>query len=170
MNKNKFKKSIHNGLNGYDVNLKFVISWYQNIVNSLKQIKEKSKNIKHPRHLGDFLEDEISKIIIDLLPQQYSVEKGFVLNNFSAVSQEQDLLVIDGSLGSSICKTDQIGYYPVESVIASIEIKSNLNLQELRKCLVSCVSVKKLYHSGFEYQDTKEKRLFYGIFAYTRKL
>ena len=167
MNKNQFQKSIHNTINSYDINLRLITSWYQEIVNSLKIIKSKARNIKHPRHLGDFLEDEVSKIIKDLMPQRYDISKGFVLNDFSGISQEQDLLIIDRNLGSPICKTDQVGYYPIESIISSIEVKSNLNLSELRKCLVSCASLKKLSFPAFEYDDIEEKRVFYGIFAYT---
>lgn len=167
MNKTEFSRKIHDTLNTYDVNLSFIYSWYQEVFNSLKSIKTQAAGIQHPRHLGDFLENELSKVLKGLLPKQYLVDKGFLLNNFSGFSQEQDILIIDTSLGSAICKTDGVGYYPVESAIGAIEVKSNLNLSELRKCLVSCVSVKKLFFSPFEYIDAEDKRFFYAIFAYT---
>lgn len=167
MNKTEFAKSLYFATNSYNVNLKFINSWYQEIHNSFKVIKTQAKGMKHPRHLGDFLESEVGKLLRSLLPQKYLVEKGFALNDFSAVSQEQDLLIIDGSLGSPICKTDGIGYYPIESVIGSIEVKSNLDLSELRKSLVSCSSLKKLPFPPFVYDDAEDKRIFYAIFAYT---
>lgn len=154
-------------VNTYSVDLKFVNSWYQEIVNSLKLIKSKSSRIKHPRHLGDFLENELIKILRKLLPQKYLIDKGFLINNFSAFSQEQDVLIVDTSLGSAICKMDTAGYYPIESVLASIEVKSNLDLSELRKCFVSCTSAKKLPFPPFNFDDAPDKRLFYSIFAYT---
>lgn len=167
MNKNDFKKGMFDALNSYSVDLKFVNSWYQEIVNSLKLIKSKSAGIKHPRHLGDFLENELISILRKLLPQRYLIDKGFLINNFSAFSQEQDILIVDTSLGSPICKTDAAGYYPIESVLSSIEVKSNLDLAELRKCFVSCASAKKLPFPPFHFDDAPDKRLFYSIFAYT---
>lgn len=167
MNKTDFKKEMFEALNSYSVDLKFVSSWYQEIVNSLKLIKSKSAKIKHPRHLGDFLENELISILRKLLPQRYLIDKGFLINNFSAFSQEQDILIVDTSLGSAICKTDATGYYPIESVLSSIEVKSNLDLAELRKCFVSCASAKKLPFPAFNFDDSPDKRLFYSIFAYT---
>jgi len=167
MNKSDFKEKMFETLNSYSVDLKFVNSWYQEVVNSLKLIKSKSAGIRHPRHLGDFLENELTSILRKLLPQRYLIDKGFLINNFSAFSQEQDILIVDTSLGSAICKTDTAGYYPIESVLSSIEIKSNLDLSELRKCFVSCASAKKLPFPPFNFDDTPEKRLFYSIFAYT---
>lgn len=167
MNKNEFAKALYFATNSYNVDLKFINSWYQEIHNSLKVIKSQAKGIKHPRHLGDFLESEVGKLLRSLLPQKYLVEKGIALNDFSAVSQEQDLLIIDGALGSPICETDGIGYYPIESVIGSIEVKSNLDLSELRKSLVSCSSLKKLPFPPFNYDATEDKRIFYAIFAYS---
>jgi len=167
MNKNDFKKKMFEALNSYSVDLKFVNSWYQEIVNSLKLIKSKSSEIKHPRHMGDFLENELINVLRKLLPQKYLIEKGFLINNFSAFSQEQDLLIVDTSLGSAICKTDTVGYYPIESVLSTIEVKSNLDLSELRKCFVSCASAKKLLFPPFNFDDVPDKRLFYSIFAYT---
>lgn len=158
---------MFDALNSYSVDLKFVNCWYQEIVNSLKLIKTKSSGIKHPRHLGDFLEDELIKIIRKLLPQRYLIDKGFLINNFSAFSREQDILIIDTSLGSAICKTDAAGYYPIESVLSSIEVKSNLDLSELRKCFINCASAKKLLFSPFNFDDSPDKRLLYSIFAYT---
>lgn len=167
MNKKEFGKAIYDTLNSYDVDLRFVNSWYQDVVNSLKLIKSKAKGIKHPRHLGDFLEDELIIVLNKLLPKRYIIDKGFLINHFSGFSQEQDLLIIDTSLGSPICKTEGVGYYPIESAIGAIEVKSNLDLSELRKCFVSCASAKKLFFPLFEYDDTPDNRFFYAIFAYT---
>lgn len=154
-------------LNYYDVDLRFIHSWYRGIVNSLRLIKSKSAGIKHPRHLGDFLENELASMLRKVLPQRYLIEKGFLINQFSAFSQEQDLLLIDTALGSAICKADNVGYYPIECALGSIEVKSNLDLSELRKCFVSCANAKKLFFQPFHYDVTLDKIYFYAIFAYT---
>lgn len=167
MNEKEYNKRMHESLNSYDLNLKHMSNWYSQIVDSLKGIHVQAKVIKHPRHLGDYLEDEIRKLVSKLLPTSYSLEKGFGINYFSAISPEQDILIIDGKLGSAFYRSESVGYFPIESILGSIEVKSNLTLSELRKSILNCVNLKKLNYSSFDYPDNKEKRIFYTIFAYT---
>lgn len=169
MSSDDFQRKLFNALNSYDVNLKFVEEWHKETINTLKTIKEQSSKIKNPRHLGDFLEEQIKNILTKHLPKKYSLQKGYGLNSFSGLSGEQDLLLIDNSLGAAICTTDSIGYFPIECVLASIEVKSTLTYDELRKCIISCINVKKLILEPFEYIDEANKRVFYAIMSYSSK-
>lgn len=167
MDQDEFEEKALDVLNNYTVKLDIINAWYKPIVNTLKEIKEQTKAINHNTHLGNYLENELASVFRNLLPQRYQIEKGFLLNHFSAVSQEQDLLIIDTALGSPICNLGGSGYYPAESVMGAIEVKSNLNTSELRKCFISCMSAKKLYFSPFDYNQSEKKTFFYAIFAYT---
>lgn len=167
MNKSEFSDAIRESLNFYDVDFQFIARWNKSLIESLENIKRQAGNLKHPRHLGDFLESELVKTLRILLPQHYLIDKGFLINSRSSFSPEQDILVVDTALGGAICKTDGIGYYPIESAIGAIEVKSNLDLSELRKCFVSCVNAKKLYFDNFDYEKQQEVKFFYAIFAYT---
>ncbi|NIY94604.1 DUF6602 domain-containing protein [Vibrio diazotrophicus] len=167
MKKSDFQKQVHQHLYHENSNPNFMVSWYQKILMQLKVIKDASKHIKHARHLGDFLEDQVVSVFNEVIPKKFSLEKGFAINRHTSISKEQDILIVDTSLGSPICTTDTIGYHPIESVLASIEIKSNLNLAELRKSLLSCISIKKLNHPGFTIYPEHEKDLMYAIFAYS---
>lgn len=169
MGTDDFRRQLFNALNSYDITLKFVEEWHKETVQTLKTIKEQSAKIKHPRHLGDFLEEQIKEVLKKHLPKRYSLEKGYGLNRFSGISSEQDLLLIDNSLGAAICTTDAIGYYPIECVLASVEVKSTLTYGELRKCIISCINLKKLILEPFVYTDQTSKRIFYTIFAYSSK-
>jgi hypothetical protein len=169
MSSDDFSRQLFNALNSYDVNLEFVEDWHKETLESLKSIKEQSKKLKNPRHLGDYLEEKINGILNKYLPKRYSLEKGYGINHFSGISGEQDLLLIDNSLGAAICSTDTIGYYPIECVLASVEVKSTLTYEELRKCIISCINLKKLLLEPFVYADHASKRIFYSIFAYSSK-
>lgn len=167
MGSDDFRRQISNALNSYDVNTKFVEEWHKDTINTLKTIKEQSSKIKNPRHLGDFLEEKVKAVLTKHLPKRYTLQKGYGINSFSGLSGEQDLLLIDNSLGAAICTTDSIGYFPIECVLASIEVKSTLTYDELRKCIISCINIKKLILAPFEYVDQINKRIFYAIFAYS---
>lgn len=169
MSTNDFSRQLFNALNSYDINLKFVEEWHNETLQVLKTIKEQSTKIKNPRHLGDFLEEQVKDTLTKHLPKRYSLEKGYGINNFSGISGEQDLLLIDNSLGGAICTTDTIGYFPIECVLASVEVKSTLTYEELRKCIISCINLKKLILDPFVYADQESNRIFYAIFAYSSK-
>lgn len=169
MSSDDFRRQIFNALNSYEVNPKFVEEWHKETINTLKTIKDQSSKIKNPRHLGDFLEEQIKSILTKHLPKKYILQKGYGINNFSGLSGEQDLLLIDNSLGAAICTTDSIGYYPIECILGSIEVKSTLTYEELRKCIISCINIKKLILDPFEYTDQADKRIFYTIFSYSSK-
>ena len=165
MNNNDFLKKLGMELNSYNIDVRFLRKWYADISKKLKDAKTQSANISHPRHLGDYLEETISKIISDILPSRFQITKGFAVNRFSAKSKEQDILIYDSNLGGAICKTDNTSFVPIDFVTASIEVKSNLNLSELRKSLLNCVSIKKLNYHDFDFYS-KKSDIFYGIVAY----
>ena len=167
MNEKEYLKKMHESLNSYDVNMKHLSIWFSQVVKMLKTIKDQARIIKNPRHFGDYLEDEVRRISKEIVPKSFHIEKGYGVNSFSAYSQEQDILFIDGSLGNALYKSETIGYYPIESILASIEVKSNLTISELRKSVLSCVNLKKLNYSDFNFKDKPDARLFYAIFAYT---
>lgn len=143
MNEHEFMKKMHESLNSFDVQTDHISIWFDPVIEILKQIREQAKVMKNPRHFGDYLEDKVRTISFEFLPQIFQIEKGYAVNHFSARSQEQDILIIDKTFGSALYQSDSIGFYPIESVVGSIEVKSNLTLSELRKSIVSCVNLKK---------------------------
>nr|VFJ87424.1 MAG: hypothetical protein BECKH772A_GA0070896_1000316 [Candidatus Kentron sp. H]VFJ89010.1 MAG: hypothetical protein BECKH772B_GA0070898_1000316 [Candidatus Kentron sp. H]VFJ95735.1 MAG: hypothetical protein BECKH772C_GA0070978_1000316 [Candidatus Kentron sp. H] len=168
MRATRFQREIFEALNSYNIDLTFVEEWYKETVRVLASIRVQAAKVKHPRYIGDVLEDELKSVLYKVMPRRYALEKGsFGINSFSGVSAEQDLLLIDGSLGSAICRRDTVGYYPIEAILASIEVKSKITYDELHKCLLSCISLKKLILEPFDYRDEESKRIFYAIFAYS---
>jgi hypothetical protein len=79
-------------------------------------------------------------------------------------SREQDILLLDAATGSAVLHTEGCSYYPVESVLGSIEVKSRLTLKELRKAIINCISVKKL--TSHEETEKSTGKVWYSVFAY----
>lgn len=172
MNEQEYHHKLLEQLNIHDINLDLLSKWYFSILKKLKISFEQSSNITHPRHRGDIREYDIRAIIKDIIPSNYAVTKGYVINNLSLISLEQDLLIYKKSLYSPLIKTAELEYLPIESIFTSIEIKSNLTHEELRKCILNCVSLKKLRYNDCNYSYKKEEglNLFYCIFAYKSEL
>ncbi len=168
MNKDTFSKKLHFELNTFDSNYDFITNWYEIILNELENIKDSSLHIKHPRHIGDHLEDSIKKIFEKILPKRFEIGKGFAINSISARSKEVDLIFYDSMQGGVFAKTDSTDYIPIEIISSAMEVKSNLTYTELRKSILNCVSLKKLNFEYFRISE-KERFPFYTIFAYSSK-
>ncbi|EPR09969.1 DUF6602 domain-containing protein [Ruminiclostridium papyrosolvens] len=172
MNEQEYQRKLFEQLNMHDINLDLLSKWYFSILEQLRTSFERSSNIIHPRHRGDIREYDIKAIIKDIIPSSYAVTKGYAINNLSLISLEQDLLIYKKSSYSPFIKTSELEYLPIESIFTSIEIKSNLTHNELRKCILNCVSLKKLRYNNSNYSYKKEEglNLFYCIFAYKSEL
>lgn len=165
MNNQSFKGKLEFELNHFEIDFDFLTDWYLAIVKDIENAYLKSQKIKHPRHKGDHLEDSLIDVFDKLLPKRFKITKGFAINIDSFKSKELDLIIYDSEFGGAFASTESTEYIPIELVTACVEIKSNLNLQELRKSILNCVSLKKLNYSDFTYK-TKNRTPFFGIFAY----
>lgn len=154
------------------LNMKFLPDWNKETVQTLKSSFAQKESIKHPRHRGDSREVDFQKVLKGCLPASIRVAKGFGLNTSSAVSREQDCLLLDRDTAWALADGGDISYFPIESILGSIEIKSQLNLVELRKAIINCISLKKLLYKGLPYnQESKpDERICYSIFAYTSQI
>lgn len=168
MNQSEFNRKLTFDLNTFEIDLEFLTDWYSSIINDIENSKIQSTKIKHPRHLGDHLEDGIRKVFEKVLPKRFAITKGFAINHTSARSKEQDIIVYDSQYGAPFAKTENTDYLPIELITASIEVKSNLNLSELRKSILNCVSLKKLNYPDYNISEIK-RFPFYAIFAYSSK-
>lgn len=142
MNKDKFENEMKSQLSSNSVDISFLSRWFDKTLEGLRSISEQRSDISHPRHRGDAREIDIQGILEKIFPDVLPLRKGFVLNNHTTVSREQDIIVTNGDTAGSLIQAGEVSYFPIESCLASIEVKSNLTLPEIRKSIISCISVK----------------------------
>lgn len=146
----------------------FLETWFAKSLKILEILAQQSKQIDHPRHRGDSREDSFLKIIRSILSPNHPIIKGFAVNKYASMSKEQDNLICRSDLFTTLVNTDSISYVPIDSVAGSIEIKSNLTLDELRKCVINCASLKSInypYNPAGIYPSEKDN-IIYSVFAY----
>jgi hypothetical protein len=165
MNAMSFKNEIQRAVSGSPVDITLVKRWFDNILASLKVLHKQKATIEHPRHRGDAREADLTNVIRPMFPASIEFAKGFVLNKIAAHSREQDILLLDSSTASAVIQTDGCSYYPVESVLGSIEVKSRLNLVELRRAVINCIGIKKLL-APQSAAESPLGEINYVIFAY----
>lgn len=141
----------------------------------------KSKDIKHPRDVGNAREEILRKFLSDsgYLPKRYGISQNSarVASTTGHISKELDVLLFDPL--DSVCLMNREGIYevfPVESVYGVIQVKSRLNKREIKDGLENLASFKRLDRknyspSGFIIHDSRiAERGFGMLFAYDSDL
>lgn len=103
-----------------------------------------TKQITHNGVKGSAREDLLKSYLRDLLPNKYSISGGIIIDFNQNQSKQQDFIIHDAFNCPSFFKTDSNTILPVESVYATIEIKSTLNYDTLKQSVENVESVRKL--------------------------
>jgi hypothetical protein len=110
---------------------------------------EKSKDIRHPRDVGDAREEILRKFLkaSGYLPARFAVSesRARVASTTGHVTGEMDIVFYDPIDSISLMRRDDIyEVLPVESVYGVIQIKSRLNKKEIKLGLENIAAFKRL--------------------------
>ena len=96
---------------------------------------------------GEILEILIRELFKPLLPADIGVGTGQIVNKYTEkVSSQEDIILYDRSILPPILFNETSGFFPIESVLYTIEVKTTLTATELSN---SHLAAKKL--NGFGY-------------------
>ena len=104
-----------------------------------------TRQIEHNGVKGSAREDLLKDYLRDLLPNKYSISSGIIIDFNQNQSKQQDFIIHDAFNCPSFFKTDSNTILPIESVYATIEIKSTLNYDTLKQSVENIESVRKLH-------------------------
>lgn len=108
-----------------------------------------TKQIKHPELKGRARENVMKDFLKTYLPPALGVESGEIISSNGNVSKQLDIVIFDKSRSPILIRKDEVHVFPVESVYAVIEVKSNLNSHELEDCIEKIESVKKMSKEAY---------------------
>lgn len=103
-----------------------------------------TKQIEHNGVKGNAREDLLKNYLKKLLPEKYSITSGIIIDNNQNQSRQQDFIIHDAFNCPSFFKTESNSILPIESVYATIEIKSTLDYSTLEQSVINVESVRKL--------------------------
>jgi hypothetical protein len=89
--------------------------------------------IDHQGLKGQIRQILVRDLFRPLLPFHMSVGTGKIISSDGRMSSEQDLILYDRQIIPAFLVDEQLGLFPIESVSATIEVKSNLTREELVK-------------------------------------
>jgi hypothetical protein len=103
------------------------------LIRGLIEKSDSIKKIKHKSLKGQLRELFISEILESFLTNQFDIGSGTIINQKGDESNQTDIIIYDNRILPPFIQQQSLGVYPAESVIATIEIKSNLTKNEILK-------------------------------------
>ncbi|MDP9162058.1 MAG: hypothetical protein M3O09_17765 [Acidobacteriota bacterium] len=102
----------------------------------------------HSSTTGAIRESLIHKFLRPHLPRDLDVRAGVIIDSLGGRSRQQDCIIVDGRLPLIDVGSDTAALVLAESVVATIEVRSNLTKDELVDSLESCAITKRLVRKG----------------------
>lgn len=130
------------------------------------EFEEITSQVNHRPTKGDFRENILKDFLKKYLPENFGICKGIVIDVDGNQSNQQDILIYDKSFTPRFLHTDDENVLPIESILATIEVKSTLTREELRKALDNIKSIRSLNKSFSSGQVITTYHPFGFIFSY----
>ena len=167
VNKEEFGKAVQELTRGAKVDFRKMPKWFEGTLRILEELGKQKEGVHHPGHRGTAREHPLQDVLAEMLPDSFTVTKGFAINHLMTESKEQDLLVIDRNIGGRLLPGE--GYFPIEPCLASVQVKSTLTRTQIRDATVNCISIKRLFGWPLvseEQSDREYDKLCYVVFSY----
>ncbi len=138
---------------------KIVASWFDGLEATLEAESKLSGLLLHGSTIGQAREFVVTRILKTILPAGVHIGTGKVIDSRGGSSKQIDIVIYDPRF--PLMKVDGGGLYFVEGVLATIEVKSTINSDELRGSLENCKSVLELQPVGEHRQQAEDRISFY---------
>ncbi|MBP6721870.1 MAG: hypothetical protein KA239_06090 [Bacteroidia bacterium] len=137
----------------------------------LKSVGTVAKTSNHNVTRGTLREYFLREFLQPILPHDIGVVSGEIIDSFGNRSGQVDCILVDKTLPQIYLGSPDHLIVLAESVLAAIEVKSNLTCKELRKTLVSNLKIKRLRRLGVQrfengVEITSECPIATFVFAY----
>jgi hypothetical protein len=121
---------------------------FRKISKSLSAQAEVAGGSGHAPTTGRIRELIIQKFLRPHLPKELEIRSGVIIDSTGRRSNQQDCVILDTRMPLVDIGSDSEALLIAESVIATVEVKSFLNKQELIASLEASASTKKLVRKG----------------------
>ena len=104
----------------------------------------KQNKLRHTGEFGTYREGIVRDFLQSFLPQRLAIDTGFVVNALGEVSGQIDLVIYDPSLTPPLESKNRQRFFPIETVIAAGEVKSNVSRDEFEDGLIRLAKIKEM--------------------------
>lgn len=120
--------------------------------------------LQHPGLKGASFEEVFRQFLRAYLPATLDISTGIVVDSAGRSSRQIDIIISDAMKTPIFYRSGETRVVPVEGVYAVIEVKANLNQQELKRTFENMKSVRALEKKAFVPKSSVivEKKMMYG--------
>jgi hypothetical protein len=118
-----------------------------NLANRAVNDANSISSLLHSGLKGQLRELFVRELLIPTMPREYVIGSGNILSAYDDISPQIDVIVCDRRVLPPILFQSDLGMFPIESVLVTIEIKSRLDAAELKRCHASAERVAKFKHA-----------------------
>lgn len=106
---------------------------------------EEKNRLVHPGEFGVYRELLIHNWLRLYIPKKYGISSGFIINSENKISTQCDIIIYDIYHTPQIQTEENQNFFPIETVLAVGEVKSDINtFSDLKKFVEKLSEVKKM--------------------------
>ena len=109
----------------------FIYNLQEMAKNLQSDYQKLSSKIEHNGLKGTIREDKLKEYLSKLFPTKYAIGNGVIVDANETQSRQQDFIIYDNFNSPKLMETESVQVIPIESVYATIEVKSTLTVDEL---------------------------------------
>jgi hypothetical protein len=133
--------------------------WFDELEKILSAELHLTGLLNHASTVGQAREFLVRRVLGSILPVMAHVGSGQIIDAYGNRSKQIDLIVYDSRFPQ--LKTDGGGLYFVEGVLATVEVKSTIDVDQLETALENCKSVLQLGVWGEHPEEASARIEFY---------
>lgn len=146
---------------------KLAESYYSGISNQLMlEMALINSLFDHQGVKGTGNENVLISLLTKFLPEKYGVDTGIIINSAYVQGRQSDIIIYDKNKIANAFSLTSAKFFPIEAVVAVIEVKTTLTISTFREAAENLKSVIKLANSSckfgafvFSYQSTTQSIL-----------
>ncbi len=114
----------------------------KSLTESLKAARK--QYTKHSTSIGEAVEEAFRDFLEQRLPRAFAVGEGFVFEHGGKRALQQDIVIFDNLHHPRLLSEGRQGLFPIDTVVAIVEVKANLGEQEIKDAVKKIASAKSL--------------------------
>lgn len=138
------------------------------LIRGLIAESEALKDLDQNTVKGQLRELLTTRLFSKFLTSQYGIGNGVIINQMGKTSGQIDIIIYDNRLLPPLIEEQKIGVYPVESVLAAIEVRSWISKDTVTMYAKTVAEMyKEIYDSKCSiYQDTPSYKPLYCLIGF----
>tara|TARA_B100000989_G_scaffold289464_1_gene261364 strand:- start:277 stop:1065 length:789 start_codon:yes stop_codon:yes gene_type:complete len=119
----------------------------------LKEAEEFSNLTGHPGEKGKHNEGLLVRFLNENLPSRIKIHTGFIecADRAYEQSSQQDLIFFDDTENAPFYKSEEWSIFAIEMVLGTLEVKTSINAQNLKRALEANLKIRDMANSGKHY-------------------